>query len=139
MARARALYRGAAPPARRPGAEQAGHLPRRGGARPVLRARQGPVRSPGVRLQLQLAQAASFHAPPPGRARRRAMTRVVVIGAGPAGLTAAFELARAGITDVQVLEASEQVGGLARSFNYTGNRIDNGAPRLIFNPDSGIR
>jgi protoporphyrinogen oxidase len=61
--------------------------------------------------------------------------RVVVIGAGPAGLTAAHELAEAGITDVTVLEASAEVGGIARSFNYKGNRIDVGGHRFFSKSD----
>ena len=37
----------------------------------------------------------------------------VIIGAGPAGLTAAYELSKRGLT-ASVLEASTQVGGLSR-------------------------
>jgi len=55
-----------------------------------------------------------------------AKPRVVVIGAGPAGLTAAYELAKAGVTDVVVLEATRDVGGLSKTVNYKGNRIDIG-------------
>jgi protoporphyrinogen oxidase len=57
--------------------------------------------------------------------------RVLIIGAGPAGLTAAYELAAAGVTDVVVLEATSQVGGLSRSVNYKGNRIDIGGHRFF--------
>jgi protoporphyrinogen oxidase len=57
--------------------------------------------------------------------------RIVVIGAGPAGLTAAFELASAGAADIVVLEATGQVGGLAQSVNYKGNRIDIGGHRFF--------
>jgi len=61
--------------------------------------------------------------------------RVVVIGAGPAGLTAAYELASAGVTDVTVLEATREVGGLAQSVNYKGNRIDIGGHRFFSKSD----
>ena len=54
----------------------------------------------------------------------------VVIGAGPAGLTAASELLRRGWS-VTVLEASDSVGGLARTVNHHGNRLDIGGHRFF--------
>jgi protoporphyrinogen oxidase len=63
------------------------------------------------------------------------VTRVVVIGAGPAGLTAAYELAAAGLRDVTVLEATGMVGGLSRSVEYRGNRIDIGGHRFFSKSD----
>ena len=56
--------------------------------------------------------------------------RVVVIGAGPAGLTAARELVRAGHQPV-VLEKSRRVGGLARTEEYRGFRFDMGGHRFF--------
>ena len=61
--------------------------------------------------------------------------RVVIIGAGPAGLTAAYELAHAGVTDVVVLEATRDIGGLAKTVNYKGNRIDIGGHRFFSKSD----
>ncbi|HET9404585.1 MAG TPA: NAD(P)/FAD-dependent oxidoreductase [Burkholderiales bacterium] len=61
--------------------------------------------------------------------------RVVIIGAGPAGLTAAHELAAAGVRDIVVLEATSDVGGLSRSVNYKGNRIDIGGHRFFSKSD----
>lgn len=54
---------------------------------------------------------------------------LVVIGGGPAGLTAAFESARNGIRPV-VLEAGERVGGIARTEAHKGYRFDIGGHRF---------
>jgi len=61
--------------------------------------------------------------------------RIVVIGAGPAGLTAAWELAEAGAVHIAVLEATDLVGGLSRSINHRGNRIDIGGHRFFSKSD----
>src|SRR5580765_999904 len=55
--------------------------------------------------------------------------KVVVIGGGPAGLTAAYELIKHGCTPV-VLEKSDKVGGLARTENYKGFYFDMGGHRF---------
>lgn len=59
----------------------------------------------------------------------------LIIGAGPAGLTAAYELATK--TDIKpiVLEQSEHMGGIARTVNYKGNRIDIGGHRFFSKSD----
>jgi len=49
--------------------------------------------------------------------------KVVIIGAGPAGLTAAYELSKEGVRSV-VLEKDSVVGGLARTVNYRGYHFD---------------
>jgi protoporphyrinogen oxidase len=54
---------------------------------------------------------------------------VVVLGAGPAGLAAAWRAARRGFS-VTVLERSDHVGGLAGSFEVAGVRVDHGSHRL---------
>jgi protoporphyrinogen oxidase len=54
----------------------------------------------------------------------------VVIGAGPAGLTAAYELARAGHPPL-VLEKESLVGGLARTESYRGFHFDLGGHRFF--------
>jgi protoporphyrinogen oxidase len=55
---------------------------------------------------------------------------VVIIGAGPAGLTAAYELAKAGVRST-ILEKDTVVGGIARTVNYKGYRFDIGGHRFF--------
>ena len=55
---------------------------------------------------------------------------VVVIGAGPAGLTAALELAELGVA-VLVVDANPRVGGLAQTVEYKGFRFDIGGHRFF--------
>ena len=59
----------------------------------------------------------------------------VIIGAGPAGLTAAWELLDR--TDIRpiILEASGEFGGIARTVKYKGNRIDIGGHRFFSKVD----
>jgi protoporphyrinogen oxidase len=56
--------------------------------------------------------------------------RTIVIGAGPAGLTAAFELARLG-REAVVFEADAVVGGISRSVVFRGCRLDIGGHRFF--------
>jgi len=64
------------------------------------------------------------------------MKKVAVIGAGPTGLTVAHELTRKG-HQVEVFEASRQVGGMARSFELWGTMVDLG-PHRFFSPDARV-
>jgi protoporphyrinogen oxidase len=61
--------------------------------------------------------------------------RIVIIGAGPAGLTAALELQASGMKNITVLEADSVVGGISRTVNYKGNRIDIGGHRFFSKSD----
>ena len=56
--------------------------------------------------------------------------KVVIIGGGPAGLTAALELSKHGVP-ATVLEADKQVGGIARTVNYKGYLFDIGGHRFF--------
>ncbi len=60
----------------------------------------------------------------------------VVIGAGPAGLTAAYELLTK-TKDIKpiILEAEEFVGGISRTATYKGNRMDIGGHRFFSKDD----
>ncbi len=54
----------------------------------------------------------------------------IIIGAGPGGLTAAYELLTR--TDIHpiVVERSQYMGGIARTIEYKGNRLDLGGHRF---------
>ena len=57
---------------------------------------------------------------------------VVVIGAGPAGLTAAYELMKLGrATDVTILESTDVVGGISQTVQRDGWRFDLGGHRFF--------
>jgi protoporphyrinogen oxidase len=58
-----------------------------------------------------------------------------IIGAGPAGLTAALELIRQGGVRPIVLEASDTVGGISRTVNFNGYRMDIGGHRFFSKSD----
>lgn len=60
--------------------------------------------------------------------------QVIILGAGPAGLATGYALARAGWV-VQVYEAAEQVGGLARTVECDGWRFDLGGHRWFTKQD----
>ncbi|MEO6958228.1 MAG: phytoene desaturase family protein [Antricoccus sp.] len=59
--------------------------------------------------------------------------RIVVVGAGLAGLSAALHLAGAG-RSVTVIERASEVGGLCRSFEHDGHRFDAG-PTVLTMPE----
>ncbi|MGQ0539521.1 MAG: NAD(P)/FAD-dependent oxidoreductase [Gemmatimonadaceae bacterium] len=63
-------------------------------------------------------------------ARLRPNEHVLVVGAGPAGLTAGYLLAKSGVK-VTVLEADDVVGGISRTAQYNGYRFDIGGHRFF--------
>ncbi|GIU83438.1 MAG: hypothetical protein KatS3mg008_0213 [Acidimicrobiales bacterium] len=65
-----------------------------------------------------------------GDPRRDRAPEIVVIGAGPAGLTAAYVLAKKGFT-CTVLEADDTVGGISRTVERDGWRFDIGGHRFF--------
>lgn len=67
------------------------------------------------------------------------MKKIVIIGGGPAGLTAAYELLKDGKDkyDITILEASDALGGISQTVRYNGNRMDLGGHRF-FSKDKRI-
>ena len=57
--------------------------------------------------------------------------KALLVGAGPAGLTAAYELLKK--TDIHpvVLEATDVIGGISQTVKYKGNRMDIGGHRFF--------
>ena len=60
---------------------------------------------------------------------------VVIVGAGPAGLTAALEFLRRSQIKPIVLESSGEIGGISRTIQYKGNRMDIGGHRFFSKSD----
>ncbi len=61
--------------------------------------------------------------------------KALIIGAGPAGLTAAFELTRRTSIQPVVIEKSPDIGGISRTVRYKGNRMDIGGHRFFSKSD----
>ncbi|HEY0795655.1 MAG TPA: FAD-dependent oxidoreductase [Acidisarcina sp.] len=70
------------------------------------------------------------YAPPNGEGKDRHKV-ALIIGAGPAGLTAALEFLRRSDIKPIILEASHDIGGLSRTIRYKGNRMDIGGHRFF--------
>ncbi len=61
------------------------------------------------------------------------MKKIVIIGAGPAGITAANELLKTqGEYEVLILEGTKAIGGISQTVHYGGNRMDIGGHRFFF-------
>ncbi|MDO5558166.1 MAG: NAD(P)/FAD-dependent oxidoreductase [Oscillospiraceae bacterium] len=67
------------------------------------------------------------------------MENIIIIGAGPAGLTAAYELLKQAPDKykVTILEESGSIGGISRTVRYGGNRMDIGGHRF-FSKDQDV-
>lgn len=61
------------------------------------------------------------------------MKKIVIIGAGPAGLTAAYELLKRDPEqfDITILEESDRIGGISQTVRYKNNRMDLGGHRFF--------
>lgn len=62
--------------------------------------------------------------------------KIAIIGAGPAGMTAAYELSKK-IKDVDLYEASDSVGGMAKTIELWNQKVDIG-PHRFFSNDTGV-
>lgn len=66
------------------------------------------------------------------------MKKIVIIGAGPAGLTAAYELLKkSNQYEITLLEETETIGGISRTVRYKDNRMDIGGHRF-FSKDQNV-
>ncbi len=67
--------------------------------------------------------------------KKKSSKTAIIIGAGPAGLTAAYELLKT--TDIRpiILEATGTIGGISQTVNYKGNRMDIGGHRFFSKSD----
>lgn len=59
------------------------------------------------------------------------MSKIIIIGGGPAGLTAGFELSKNKDNEVIILEESKVLGGISQTVRYNGNRMDIGGHRFF--------
>ena len=68
------------------------------------------------------------------------MKKVIIIGAGPAGITAGFELLKqSNDYEVTILEETGEVGGISRTVRYHGNRMDIGGHRFFSKDDEVMK
>ena len=64
------------------------------------------------------------------------MKKIIIIGGGPAGLTAGYELLKSDKKyDVTILESEKQLGGISKTIKYKGNRMDLGGHRFFSKND----
>lgn len=68
------------------------------------------------------------------------MQKVIIIGAGPAGLTAGIELLKQSKDyEVIILEETQEIGGISRTVKHHGNRMDIGGHRFFSKDDEVMR
>ncbi len=61
--------------------------------------------------------------------------KVLIIGAGPAGLTAGVELSKKAHIQPHIVEATPDLGGISRTVDYNGNKLDIGGHRFFTKSD----
>src|SRR4030081_3375969 len=92
-------------------------------------------RSPCALVAPLAAEPSPLRATPTNAGSMSRRPIAVIAGAGPAGLTAAYELLAR--TDVRplIFERTHAIGGIAQTYNYKGNRIDIGGHRFFSKSD----
>lgn len=63
----------------------------------------------------------------------------IIIGAGPAGLTAGYELLTKTNIKPIILESTDEIGGISKTVNYKGNRMDIGGHRFFSKSDTVMK
>src|ERR1017187_138941 len=81
----------------------------------------------------------SRSSPAIGEIPRQMAKKAIIIGAGPAGLTAGLELLRRSDIVPIILEASDEIGGISRTVRYKGNRMDIGGHRFFSKSERGMQ
>jgi len=71
----------------------------------------------------------------PGTSKAASALSALIVGAGPAGLTAALEFQKHSRVTPTILEASREIGGISRTVRYKGNRMDIGGHRFFSKSD----
>ena len=87
-----------------------------------------------VRAQMSRIPKFFQHFPKPNIIRQFCRMKIAVIGAGPAGMTAAYKLSEElgqKISELHLYEISDQVGGLSKSIDLWGQRVDLGPHRFF--------
>jgi protoporphyrinogen oxidase len=74
-----------------------------------------------------------------GRGLMSSSKHAIVIGAGPAGLTAAYELLSKTNIKPILLESTNEIGGISKTHNYKGNRMDMGGHRFFSKSDKVLQ
>ncbi|MCQ2740503.1 MAG: NAD(P)/FAD-dependent oxidoreductase [Alphaproteobacteria bacterium] len=59
----------------------------------------------------------------------------IIIGCGPAGITAAYELAKHADMQIELIEKSSHIGGMSATMNFDGNKLDLGPHRFFTKSD----
>ena len=66
--------------------------------------------------------------------------KIIIIGAGPAGLSCAYQLLKDNKkNEVMILEESDGIGGISKTVNHNGNRMDIGGHRFFTKNDDVLK
>src|SRR3982074_2523861 len=95
-------------------------------------------RSPCALVAPLAAEPSTLRATPTNAGTMSRRPIAVIAGAGPSGLTAAYELlARTNVRPL-IFERTHAIGGIAQTYNYKGNRIDIGGDPFFSKSRRGL-